>query len=183
MKFKYKKIVIIKINEIGLIMKKLFLIRHAKSDWSNPFLNDFNRPLSKRGKSNAPLMGKMINSKNIFPDLFLSSPAKRAKKTAFKIASEILFDRKEIYFNKNIYDASSKTLLNIIKSIDNKYNIVFLVGHNPGLNMIAYNLIEFDNNIPTCGIIQIDFDVKNWEDISNTNSKLIIFEYPKKYIK
>lgn len=162
-------------------MKKLFIIRHAKSDWSNPFLSDFDRPLSKRGKTNAPFMGKLLKTKEIYPDLVLSSPAKRAKKTAQKIAKEIGFNKKEILFNENIYESSSNTLLNIIKSIDKKYNIVFLVGHNPGLNMIAYNLIRFDDNIPTCGVLQIDLDIEYWNEISDYNSKLISFEYPKKY--
>lgn len=164
-------------------MKKLFIIRHAKSDWSNPFLYDIDRPLNKRGKTNAKYMGKLLESKNVYPDLFLSSPAKRAKKTSNKIAKELGFKKNEIVFSDDIYESSANTLLNIIKSIDNKYNIVFLVGHNPGLNMIAYNLIRFDENIPTCGIVQIDFDINRWEEISDNNSKLISFQYPNKYIK
>lgn len=161
-------------------MKKLYLIRHAKSDWSNPFLDDFDRTLSERGKKNAPSMGKLLKSKNIHPDLIISSPAKRAKKTANKIAREVNYINK-IYFNEEIYEASHKTLLKIIRKIPNEHDIVFLVAHNPSLNMLASYLIDFSHNISTCGIVEINFEIDSWKNLEKINSEFKSYDYPKKY--
>lgn len=164
-------------------MKRLFIIRHAKSSWKNIDLNDFDRPLNKRGKNNAPFMGKLLKQKNIVPDLILSSPANRAKTTAIKISEELGLDDTKIVFENNIYEASNVVLLNIIQKLDNKYNTIFLVGHNPGLNTFAYDLVEFNDNIPTAGIIELELDIVSWKDLDSKTARLISFEYPKKYIK
>ena len=161
-------------------MKTLYLIRHAKSDWSNPFLSDFDRPLNKRGEKNAPFMGKLLSSKKIVPDLIISSPANRAKTTAKKIAINIDY-MQEIVFEESIYEANSKDLENLIRKLDNKYNKIFLVGHNPSFNIFTSSFIDFYENIPTCGIVQLEFNVDFWNDISSKNANLVSFEYPKKY--
>ena len=161
-------------------MKKLFIIRHAKSDWNNLSLKDFNRPLNKRGFKNAPFMGQVLKDMDVMPDLILSSPAIRAITTARLISNEIVY-KKEIQTNKKIYEASLETLDNIVHSIDDKYETVFLVGHNPSVSFLAFNLCGLNEDIPTCAVIQIDFDTNTWADISLDNSKLISYDYPKKY--
>lgn len=161
-------------------MKKLYLIRHAKSSWSDFALDDFDRSLNKRGKNNAPLMGKLLKDKNIIPDIFLSSPALRAKTTAKIIAKKIEYTKK-IIFDKEIYEASDATLHKMLTKLGNKNSIVFLVAHNPGLNILAEYYVDFYENIPTCGIIKIEFDCNKWKNISSSNAKLISFEYPKRY--
>lgn len=162
-------------------MKKLVLIRHAKSDWSNPFLDDFLRPLNKRGEKNAPLMAKVLKEKNIRPDLIISSPSLRTKQTLEYFIKKLNYDD-EVRFEESIYEAPYENLLKVIKDIPNIYKIVFLIGHNPGLcDLTNFLLDKHFENIPTCGIVEIDFDVKNWKDISKENSNLISFEYPKKY--
>jgi len=161
-------------------MKTLYLIRHAKSDWSNPFLNDFDRPLNKRGEKNAPFMGKYLASQNIYPDIIISSPAKRAKTTAKFIAKAISFED-EIIYDESIYEADHFDLINLIKVQEDKVNTIFLFGHNPSFNILASQLVDFRENIPTCGIVQINFDCKKWKNINSSNAQLIRFEYPKKY--
>jgi len=161
-------------------MKKLFIIRHAKSDWNNLSLKDFNRPLNKRGFKNAPFMGQVLKDMDVMPDLILSSPAIRAITTARLISNEIVY-KKEIQTNKKIYEASLETLDNIVRSIDNKHDTVFLVGHNPSASFLAFNFCGLNEDIPTCAVIQIDFDTNTWADISLDNSKLISYDYPKKY--
>lgn len=161
-------------------MKKLFIIRHAKSDWSDFSLDDFDRPLKKRGLRNAPFMGSLLKQKDIYPDIFLSSPANRAITTAKLIAQNIEY-KDEIVQIDSIYESSLSNLLKIIRSIEDKNEIAFIVGHNPSLNSLGFNLCDFDENIVTCGIVEIEFEVNNWKDISNKNSKFISFEYPKKY--
>lgn len=160
-------------------MKKLYLIRHAKSDWSNSSLDDFDRPLNKRGKKNAPFMGKILRDKGIIPDLIISSPAYRARETARKIAKKLKY-REEIMYNEYIYEASLKTILEIINFIEDEYDDVILVGHNPGLNMLAFYLVDFNDNLPTCGAIEIEFDCQTWREASKSNAKFVSFEYPKK---
>ncbi len=161
-------------------MKRLFIIRHAKSSWKDVTLDDFDRPLNKRGKKDAPFMAKLLKDKKINPDLILSSPAERAKTTANIIAKELdLVDR--LIFRDTIYESSLSTLINYIKKADDKNKTIFIVGHNPSLNALAYEFIDFDENIPTCGIVEIRFDIENWKDINENNANLISFEYPKKY--
>lgn len=161
-------------------MKKLFIIRHAKSDWSDESLDDFDRPLNKRGLKNAPFMAKLLKKKDIKPDLILSSPAIRALSTAQIIAKKIGY-KKAVFTNLDMYEAQSETLEKIINDIDDKNKIVFLIGHNPGLSGLINILSEMDEDIPTCAVVEIDFDTNSWKNISKKNSKVISYEYPKKY--
>ncbi|MEK6658533.1 MAG: histidine phosphatase family protein [Campylobacterota bacterium] len=160
-------------------MKKLYIIRHAKSSRKDEVINDFDRPLNKRGKQNAPFMGKRLKENGIMPDIIVSSPALRAKTTAKLIAKEIKY-AKDILFNQDIYESSPSTLHEILTKIDDKCGILFLVGHNPSLNMLAEYYVDFSQNIPTSGVVEIEFDCDKWADISAKNAKLISFDYPKK---
>jgi len=162
------------------LMKKLYIIRHAKSSWKDLSLSDFDRPLNKRGTNDAPLMGKMLKRKKILPDLIISSPAKRAKTTAKVIAKEINYTESIVY-DSDIYEAGMSTLRNIIASIDDKNKSLFLFGHNPGLGMLVDCLVGLYKNIPTTGIVEIEFDCNKWKNISATNAKLKSFKYPKMY--
>lgn len=160
-------------------MKKLYLIRHAKSSWKDISLDDFDRPLNKRGKLNAPMMGERLFQRGVNPDLILSSPAKRALKTAKIIAKHLQYQN-EIEFNEDIYEASEDTLHKIICNIDDGNDTVILIGHNPGFNCLAYEYVDFDENIPTCGVVEINFNCKKWKEISVKNASFVSFDYPKK---
>ncbi len=164
------------------IEKRIYLIRHSKSSWKDKSLEDFKRPLNKRGKKDSQLMGKLLKRKGIYPDLIISSPAKRALKTAINIAKSINYPIEEIEFNIDIYEASIKDILKIIKSIKEKNRIVFLIGHNPSLNLLLDYLIKSHNidNIVTSGIVELGFNGK-WSNIEENNIKLLSYEYPKKY--
>lgn len=162
------------------IMKKLYIMRHAKSSWKDSTLDDFDRPLNKRGKKDAPLMGSILRKRGVSPDVIISSPASRAKTTAEIVAKEINFT-KSIVYDENIYEASVKNLYHILRVISDKKSSVMLFGHNPALNMLVEELVDFNENIPTCGVVEIEFDCKRWSDISYDNSKLISFDYPKKF--
>jgi phosphohistidine phosphatase len=161
-------------------MKQLYIIRHAKSSWKNLSLDDFDRPLNKRGKRDAPFMGGVLKKNNILPDIIISSPALRAKKTAKIIAKELGYKSK-IVFKNDLYHASTYILKHTLKSIENKHHIAFLFGHNPGLNMLVEEYIDFYDNIPTTGIIKIEFCCNKWEDIEPSNAQFALFDYPKRY--
>lgn len=161
-----------------LNMKRLYIIRHAKSSWKDDSLDDFERPLSKRGKANAPMMGRRLKERGAHPDIIISSPALRAKTTAELIAKELGYS-KEIMFKAEMYESSSEQLHSILREIDDVNETVFLLGHNPELNMLAQMYVEFEENIVTCGIVAIEFKSEKWVDISKENATFLYFDYPK----
>lgn len=161
-------------------MKTLYLIRHAKSSWKDHNLDDFDRPLNKRGKRDAPFMGELLADNEILPDIIYSSPAKRASDTAKIIAQKIGYT-KEIVYDERIYEFNFVILVRIIKEIDNIYESAFLFGHNPILNIFMEEYCDFDENIPTSGVIKMIFDCDDWKKITPQNCEFIEFEYPKKY--
>ncbi len=154
--------------------KKLYLLRHAKSSWSDFSIDDFDRPLNKRGKQNAPLMARRMSQRNIDLEVIISSPAKRAKTTA-KHFSKIL--NTKVIYDENIYEAGTAQLKEIIKQAFEDYDTIMLVGHNPSFTMLSNSLCGYQiDNIPTTGIVGIAFDN---EDIDRAKGTLLFFDYPK----
>ncbi|MBX9853514.1 MAG: histidine phosphatase family protein [Cytophagaceae bacterium] len=165
------------------MLKNLFLARHAKSDWSVPGQKDFDRELNGRGRNDAPRMGKKLSEMDVKPDLIMSSPAARAKLTAEFIAEQLRYDTEKIIFNEDIYEASVRSLLAIINELSDDYNKVMLVGHNPTFTYIAEYLTKKNiDNIPTCGIVNIEFNVDSWKEVSGDIGNLKWFIYPKKIL-
>lgn len=161
---------------------ELIIVRHAKSSWKHPELSDFERPLNKRGKRDAPFMGEKLSDKNVSPDLILASPAKRAFITAKIISEKVKYPADKIAFNKNIYEASVNDLLKIINDIDEHRKSVMLVGHNPGLTSLNNFLTNrFIDNIPTCGIVSIIFNCK-WQEVDEASGEVDYFIYPKLFL-
>jgi phosphohistidine phosphatase len=161
-------------------MKKLYLIRHAKSSWKDLTQGDFERPLNARGKLNAPFMGKQLQARGEEIDHFISSPAKRAISTARMVTNELGKDN--IQEEPRIYHASVTTLLNVINGLNNEWNSVALFGHNPGLTNLTEYLSGTDiHNMPTTGMVRIDFDSDDWALVSRQSGSLIWFDYPKRY--
>jgi phosphohistidine phosphatase len=161
-------------------MKKLVIIRHAKSSWDEPFLNDHQRPLAERGKKDAPVMAKRLKKENILPDAIISSDAERAKATAIITAEQLGFSQKKIDFIKELYHGSVSQVLSEIKRTDESVKTLFLFGHNPGLNDLIWKLGGEIDNLPTAGQFGFKFDVKKWDEISPKKAKFWFFDYPKK---
>ncbi len=165
-------------------MKTLVIIRHSKSDWSDPHITDIERPLNKRGKRDAPFMAKLLKEKNVFPDLILTSPAERALQTVKYFVDVFNYDKSKIVVREEIYTMGSAAIRKLLSQIDDLHNTVFLFGHNPDLTSLANQLMDmFIENIPTTGIVCIDFDFDTWKEILTSKGKLRFFEYPKKYFK
>lgn len=161
-------------------MKTLYLVRHAKSDWNLLNLDDFDRPLNKRGLRNAPVMAKRLKKRKIKPEVLISSPAERALSTARIFADVFGYSEKKIIKKPTIYEAEIKDLLKVINHIDDKYGSAMLFGHNPTFTDMVNYLTDMElDNLPTCGVVQVEFDVDNWHEISTHQGKLILFEYPK----
>jgi phosphohistidine phosphatase len=163
-------------------VKRLYLIRHAKSSWKDPDLADFERPLNRRGKKDAPFMGKRLKKYGVKPDLIISSPAKRALKSATIIANEIDFPTKKIITDMTVYQADVPNLLDLIQNIDDSNSQVMLIGHNPDLTSLANYLSNYAiSNIPTCGIFCIDFEISSWKNVAAGKGIFKFFDYPKKH--
>ena len=162
-------------------MKRLFLVRHAKSSWDDPSLDDIDRPLNNRGKKNAPEMGLRLRKQGIIPDLLISSPAKRAHSTARKISEAIGYPEKSILIDDRLYHGSSNSMLAILHELKKKINSAMLFGHNPGFTDFANTLCGINiYNIPTAGIVAIDFSVETWAEVDYSKGELVFFDYPKK---
>jgi phosphohistidine phosphatase len=162
-------------------MKTIVLVRHAKSSWKDPSLDDFDRPLNKRGKKNAPFMGEKLKDRQIMPDLILSSPAKRARKTAISIAKTIEYPKKKILFDENMYHADTRYLYELVKNLNDENETIMLFGHNPSFNDFADMLLKnnLTNNIPTTGVYCIRFHVNQWKKVQEGKGEFIFFDYPK----
>jgi phosphohistidine phosphatase len=165
-------------------MKKLFIVRHAKSSWDYPELSDIDRPLSKRGKKNAPEMGRRLAERGVSPDKLITSPAKRAAATARRIAEKLGYTQGKIEKNSDLYHGSIEDIKRVIRSIDNKVNTLMIFGHNPDLTTLTNMLSGSDiYNIPTCGVAEIDFNISSWKEIENKGGSLVSFDYPKKLVE
>ena len=161
-------------------MKTLLLIRHAKSDWDN-ILSDFDRPLNERGKHDAPIMAKKIKDRKIEIDAFVSSPAKRAKKTAELFMHEYDVKEKKLLFVPSLYEASSNDFYNAVFDLKDKFDTVAIFGHNPGItdfvNSLSCTTID---NMPTCSVYALKIKTKNWVDFKKADKDFLFFYYPKR---
>ena len=162
-------------------MKYLYLIRHAKSSWSDPSLSDFDRPLNKRGKRDLPVMGQRMAACEPKPELIISSPAKRARRTARTIGGALGFAKREIALDEELYTFSPEGFLEVIKRAPEEIQVLALVGHNHGLTECAEMLSgESLVNVPTCGIVLISFDQPSWQMVAKGGGSLVLFDYPKR---
>ena len=158
----------------------LLLIRHAKSRWSNHSLRDFDRPLNRRGKHNAPLMGKRINGYEMQIEAIISSPAERAKETAKLIGKEVGLFNKNISYKEGLYHASLDTFIKVLS--DQKKENLMMVGHNPGIQEFSYWLCSEPRvNFPTCGVALISFNLQKWSELIRSCGTIRSFEYPKMF--
>ena len=160
---------------------KLLICRHAKSSWQDAGLNDFDRPLNKRGERDAPEMGRRLALQGVRPELIMTSPAVRALSTALHYARELGLPPERIRPDPAQYAASVPELLGSIRAADSGVGTLMLVGHNPestGLaNVLGGLSIE---NIPTCGIVALAFPRGAWADLTAGSGTLLFFDYPKK---
>ncbi len=161
-------------------MKNLLIMRHAKSDWGNSTLPDFDRPLNNRGKTSAPAMGNELLKRKKIPDLIISSPAKRAKTTAEMVSIVFGLDN-PIQFENEFYFGHIAEIIRIVKKTGNSYDRIMVVGHNPTLEDLIDELIIDDNgySMPTAAIASILFDVDRWEEIDKKTGILEWLIIPK----
>lgn len=146
-------------------MKKLLLMRHAKSSWSHPNLSDHERPLNNRGHKAAKLMGKLLNEKDIIPDTILCSTAKRAKSTAKRLVKQIPFDN-EIQYIDSLYHSDFDQIFSLLKQLPDTIQTAMVIGHNPDMECFLEICCGANERIPTAAIAEITFALSSWHDLS-----------------
>jgi phosphohistidine phosphatase len=161
-------------------LKTLFLVRHAKSSWSDPTLADRERPLNARGRHAARDMGRRLAKAGVRPDLILSSPAVRASKTARIIARRLKYPRRHIVTNSTLYASTLADLLHSVQGLNDRFSLVMLVGHNPEIEALAHRFCTRITRMPTCAVARFSFDAGSWANIGSAALLEMQFDYPKR---
>ena len=145
-------------------MKRLLLLRHAKSSWKTGNVKDFDRPLNQRGQRAAPLVGKALRKRKLKLDLVLSSPAERARQTAHLILESARMTV-ELRYDERIYEASAARLLEVVSQIEDSATVAMLVGHNPGMEDLLKVLTGEKQHLSTATLADIELNVDKWNKI------------------
>lgn len=162
-------------------MKRLYLIRHAKSSWDNLLLEDIKRPLNARGKRDAPFMAKFMKKKDLGSALIISSPAKRAKATAKKFSKQL---NVKMVQDDRMYFGSSDSIFQMIAETNDAYDCLLIFGHNPTMTSMV-NSFEGEHlmNLPTAGIAEIELDIDSWNSFDPVLGTIQNIYFPKELIK
>jgi phosphohistidine phosphatase len=152
-------------------MKKLLLLRHAKSSWEDTTLPDFERPLNERGRRAAPLIGEFMRERQLRPELVICSPAKRTRETiALVLAASRL--ETETRYDERIYEATLPRLLEVVSQIADDRTEVLLVGHNPGFENLLERLTGESERMPTAALARITLDADKWTEAAAKGGRL-----------
>lgn len=169
-------------------MKRLILLRHAKSSWDDPVERDFDRPLNAKGKRAAATMGEHMQEEGVLFDSAIASPAVRVVETLESVARGY-GEAIEPEWDRRVYLASNMTLLDIVHETDDSIGSLLLAGHNSGLEDLILLLVpdskddmvraEIEEKFPTCSLAEMEFDVESWEDLAPGTGKLLRFVRPR----
>ena len=172
-------------------MKRLLLLRHAKTEPAGPDIEDHERELTTRGRLDAPAIGAYLASKTYFPDLVLSSTARRTVETVELLVEE-LPRKQRIEYTDRLYLAGSRVMLSVVRSAPAAVAILLVVGHNPGIEQLASSLSRqpvmrkerdrfdlIEEKFPTCALAVLDFDVTRWREVMASRGELIDFVRPR----
>jgi phosphohistidine phosphatase len=165
----------------GTIMKTIYLLRHAKSSWAESGLSDKQRPLNKRGKHDAPAMGARFAERGEILERVLSSPARRAHRTARLFCEACGYPPDDIVIEPELYFSGSGSIEDLILAQDDRVKGLMLVFHNPDITYFTNSIddeVRIDN-VPTCGLARFVSDIAQWRDWSRENTVFEYFDYPK----
>jgi len=165
-------------------MKTILLLRHAKSDWGEPGLADFERPLNKRGLKDAPRMGEALALFDVIPAKIISSPARRARQTAELVAGACGYNQKLIQEETSFYGGDNSDLLTALQCLPDDVERVMLVGHNPTMEetaamLVAANEKEGIVRLPTAGLVCLEVDITEWAALQPGQAVLSWFLIPR----
>lgn len=162
--------------------KTLHIVRHGKSSWDYENISDIDRPLSPRGIDNAYLMAKKLSERKVHPDRFITSPANRALYTAIIFSRILKFPYDQIHIEDRIYSGYTDDLIELIRKQDKSVSNLLVFGHNPSFTVFANQLMDhYLENIPTAGIVSLNYEIESWDQIGKTAPVKDFFDYPKRY--
>jgi len=168
-------------------MRRLMLLRHAKSDRSAPGAVDRDRPIEARGKEAAPRIGTYMARHGLMPDLVVCSPARRTRET-WSLAAAAFSKPPSVTFEERVYNATANTLLQVARKTANDVHSLLIIGHNPGLQDLAALLIasgdveareRLHEKFPTAGLVVIDFAYDDWQKLHRQAGRLDRFVTPR----
>ncbi len=178
----YAKIFYFTVLALRQMKRTIYFIRHAKSSWKDLSLGDHERPLNKRGLRDAPFMAAMLRAKEGIPDKLISSSANRALTTAEFFARAFGIPENEIEVERQLYLTDAGTLFQRISTLDDALEKVCFFGHNPTQTDIANTFSDaYIPNVPTCGILKVEFTLDSWSNFSKDKGRLVDFHFPKQY--
>ncbi|MFC9557989.1 SixA phosphatase family protein [Agromyces sp. NPDC056965] len=159
-------------------MKTVLLVRHAKSSWGDPALPDHERPLNHRGRRDAPRAGERLRERGVVPDVIVTSTAVRARSTAAILAQALDLGSDRVVEDGRLYGASPEGLVDIIRALDDELATVMLVGHNPEIGELAFELSDEIAEMPTCAVAEFRYDVSEWTEVGGVAPVGVVFEAP-----
>lgn len=163
-----------------LIMKTLYLVRHAKSSWDDMSLQDYERPLLDKGKKRTQKVAEFLELKGVKPDLIVSSQAVRAYETAKILARKLNYPKEDIRIDTQLYFSGQQAMENVIFGVDDTVNEVMLVGHNPDMTNFANNFLEDKvDYLPTSAVVCLKFDTKKWDQVFLCKREVVFVIAPK----
>jgi phosphohistidine phosphatase len=154
-------------------MKTLLVLRHAKSSWNDPALDDHERPLNERGRRDAPRMGELVREYGLIPDLVISSDAVRAQLTAEAVAETARYAG-EILLDQRLYIASPADILSLLQTVQENAKTIMIVGHNPGLEELVEHLTGERQDLPTATLAQIALPIDRWRDLELSTQGMLL---------
>jgi phosphohistidine phosphatase len=161
-------------------MKRVIIVRHAKSSWDDASIPDFERPLNERGKHDAPEMAKRLREKKVTIDAFISSPAKRAKKTATLFAHEFGQHKDDVILIDALYHAGPEEFYKAIEKAPAKAKTIAIFSHNPGITDFVNSLTDTRiDDMPTCAIFAVKASIGDWHEFRQSPREFWFFDYPK----
>lgn len=169
-------------------MKTLTLLRHAKSDWSDQTLRDFDRPINERGVRGATEMGRYLTREAPEIGTIIASPAVRSAETLEVLGTTWTLPASPVW-DRRIYLASSPQLMDVVATVSDEYRHIMVVGHNPGLEEMIFDLVmddgasplldEVEEKFPTCSLATLELAIAKWADITDRCGKLVRFVRPR----
>jgi phosphohistidine phosphatase len=148
-------------------MKTLLVLRHAKSSWNDPQLDDHERPLNERGRRDGPRMGKLVREYGLIPDIVISSDAVRARLTAEAVAAAARYAG-EILLDPHLYLASPADIVSLLRTVRENAETVMIIGHNPGLEELVEQLTGERHDLPTAALAHIVLEIDQWRDLKRS---------------
>jgi phosphohistidine phosphatase len=162
-------------------MKRLFIVRHAKSSWDYQDIADFDRPLKHKGISDAHQMATRLIARKLQPDLIISSPANRALHTGIILGQALSFDLSKLQLQRGFYESMVDEVMSIITKTPESINNLMIVGHNPTwTNLANYLMDSYIDNIPTTGVVCLEIQSSGWASLAERKHHLEFFDYIKK---